>query len=171
MINLYIFAGIILFLGLLIALQFRRCSQKHIIVVYNRITGKPIVERISRGGGQFVIPFIQGSLELSAEPLTMAITLYNIMSKDKNAVSIQFVITTEFSRHPEILQNAINNLAGYSFEKILIKIREVATNLLIDEIANSDVQEIGERKFLRTANDNLKEKYKEIGINLKEIVL
>ena len=162
----------LIFIAVIVFNNYQKCGRDNILVIYNKNFGKPIIKKIVRSGGSNIIPFIQGGLTLSVIPITQRVDLHNISSKENERLSIFFLITTEFPQETDALQKAINNFAGYNFERILNKIKDVAINYFITEISKTYISEMNDEEwFIKKLDINLKIELRKIGVNLKNIVI
>ncbi len=163
---------LLIFIVIIVFTNYQKCGQNNILVIYDRTLKKPLIRKIIRSGGSNVIPFAQGSLELPIIPVTQRVDLHNIVSKENERLSIFFVMTTEFSQDKIILQNAINNLAGYNSERIINKIKDVAINTLLTEISKTYIREMEDEEwFLKKVKIGLTIELKKIGVNLTNIII
>lgn len=156
---------------LLIAMQFRKCPPKHILVVYSKIKKKPIIKKVLERP-TFIIPLLQDSITLVNEQISTRIDLYNIQTFEKNEMNFSFIYTVKISKKPKIMQNAIIEFAGKKIDYIMDRIRNTIQNRLIDEIKNLTIREIGNtEKFIETTKNGVEEELKNLGYELTDFIL
>ena len=80
---------IILFIGIFIVKQYRRCPSNKIMVIFGRMTGNQSA-RCIHGGGYFLIPLLQDYAFLSLEPMTLEIDLKHALSLRNIRVNVHW---------------------------------------------------------------------------------
>ncbi|HYD01132.1 MAG TPA: SPFH domain-containing protein, partial [Phycisphaerales bacterium] len=100
---------VILFFGLLVARQYKRCPSNRILVIYGKV-GKERSSKCLHGGGAFVVPLVQDYSYLSLEPIVIDIPLEGALSLNNIRVSVPATFTVAISVDPVLMNNAAERL-------------------------------------------------------------
>ena len=174
---LIVLAGIILFVGFLLALarRYKRCPSNRILVIYGR-TGAGRSAKCLHGGGTFVWPLIQNYDFLDLDPIQIEIPLEGALSWENIRVSVPSVFTVAIGTDEVTMNNAAVRLLGLQTTEIMKQAEDIIFGQLRQVIASMRIEEINRDRdvFLEKVQQSLEPELAKIGlvlinVNIKDI--
>jgi flotillin len=144
-------AVILFLLFILIVKCYRRCPSNRILVIYGKNRTDQQFTCI-HGGARFVFPVIQNYAYLSLEPIRIAISLPDVLSKEKSRVQIQGVFMVAVGTTPEQMQNAAVRILNLSEPQIAKCAEDIISGQLPQIIASTRIEEINREQETFPAN-------------------
>ena len=128
---------------------------------------------IKRGGGVFVIPFLQGTKEIDLGLMNTDVKLKEVLSLNKIAVNLVADATFKVSSNIDeqeivaetLMSSDLSTISNIAQEIIAGELRSVIANLTINEI-NSNREKLKEE-----ASKNIETELSKIGLDLKNLNL
>lgn len=160
-------ALLLLFVGIFIAKQYRRCASNEVLVIYGKVSGNQTAKCI-HGGGAFVVPLIQDYTYLSLEPIQITVDLEKALSAKNIRVNVPSTFTVGISSKQEILSNAAERLLGLKEAEISAQARDIIFGQLRQVIATMTIEEINadRDKFISSVSASVGTELKKIGLEV-----
>lgn len=163
-------AVILLLAVVLFVKQFKICPNDKILVVYGSGSGdKEKGAKVVRGGGVFVIPFLQYFKFLPLSPISIDIDLKEALSSNSIRVEVpsQFTLVID-SKNESNLQNAVRCLLSLSPQEIIGNAENIIFGSLRSVISKMTIEELtsDREKFIQLVNDEVTVELNKIGLNV-----
>ncbi|MBY0307911.1 MAG: hypothetical protein K2Q09_04135 [Phycisphaerales bacterium] len=158
---------VLLFFGLLVARQYKRCPSNRILVIYGKV-GREKSSKCLHGGGAFVMPLVQDYSYLSLEPIAIEIPLEGALSLNNIRVNVPATFTVAISTDPVLMNNAAERLLNMPVQMIREQAQDIILGQLRLVIATLTIEEINKdrEKFMNLINENVEQEIKKIGLYL-----
>jgi len=158
---------VVLFVGVLIVRQYKRCPSNRVLVVYGKVTGDKASKCI-HGGGTFVVPLVQDYAYLSLEPMVIEIPLSGALSQNNIRVNVPSTFTVAISTEAVLMNNAAERLLTLTDDKIVELAQDIILGQLRLVIATLSIEEINKdrEKFMRLINENVEQEINKLGLEL-----
>jgi flotillin len=161
-------AVLVLFLGVFLAKQYKRCASNQVLVIYGSKQKNGNSAKYIHGGGAFVIPLIQDFQYLSLKPMSIEVDLKEALSLNNIRVNVPSTFTVAISPQSELLENAGQRLLGLTDAVIQEQAKDIALGQLRLVIASMTIEEINQdrEKFQTAINANVAEELTKIGLQV-----
>jgi len=158
---------VILFFGLLVARQYKRCPSNRILVIYGKV-GKERSSKCLHGGGAFVVPLVQDYSYLSLEPIVIDIPLEGALSLNNIRVNVPATFTVAISVDPVLMNNAAERLLNMPVQVVREQAQDIILGQLRLVIATLTIEEINKdrEKFMNLINENVGQEINKLGLYL-----
>ncbi|MFT3683667.1 MAG: SPFH domain-containing protein [Phycisphaerales bacterium] len=158
---------VLLFFGLLVARQYKRCPSNRILVIYGRV-GKERSSKCLHGGGAFVMPLTQDYSYLSLEPIVIDIPLEGALSLNNIRVNVPSTFTVAVSTDSVLMNNAAVRLLNMPEQKVREQAQDIILGQLRLVIATLTIEEINKdrEKFTSLINENVGQEINKLGLYL-----
>ncbi len=124
-------------------LQFKKCQEREIIIVYET-KKEHIAPKVVDKGWIYVKPFVQDYAVLPLKFLNTEIPMKNVTLKDNLKIDFFSEFEIELSKKNSVLRNA-KNLSGLNFQEV---------KTLADDIIKASLSTIFATKTIKDFNDN-----------------
>ncbi len=158
---------VLLFFGLLVARQYKRCPSNRILVIYGKV-GKERSSKCLHGGGAFVVPLVQDYSYLSLEPIVIDIPLEGALSLNNIRVNVPATFTVAISVDPVLMNNAAERLLNMPVQVVREQAQDIILGQLRLVIATLTIEEINKdrEKFMNLINENVGQEINKLGLYL-----
>ena len=122
--------------------RYRRCPSDKILVIYGKNVGDGKSFKCIHRGAAFVWPIFQAYQYLDLTPITIAIKLEGVPSRQKIRVNMPATVTIGISTKDGVMENAAKRMLGLDLNQIRMLGQEIIYCQMRLAIASIDIESV-----------------------------
>ncbi|MBN2571671.1 MAG: hypothetical protein JXA68_06050 [Ignavibacteriales bacterium] len=167
---LFLFSGMILIIFIImifILMNYKKCPSDKILVVFGKVN-RNRAAKCYRGGGAFIIPFLQSHKYLSLSPITIVSQIQKVLTLKNIKVDVSYKCIVGISTEPMVMDKAAERLLNLTESQIGDLAKEIIDSQLKQIISYLSIEDIklDREKFINEIINNIDPNLNKIGLYL-----